>query len=253
MNGPIDLARLEQTSFDSARPSGNATVAHRLVEEGRFAVTLLDDGDGVIASRTIVVEPTRTQPDLAADDPTSSSAAQAARPPRSVMVDVSDAAQVPIRPAPPDPAGVVIDAGGYVSFSAPLYSARRFVVTKVGQSDDEDAREFESERLRRHDVFALTLIRPGTYLVRNTLTKNEGRIVVTYPGADGVAFGPTDPSVISCGESGFDPQTATISPAQGVIFQAAADCRITVDLLEPDDGPRPAPVSWHRPDRGSSA
>ncbi len=251
MSGSIDLARLEQTSFDSARPSGNATVVHRLAEEGRFAVALLDDGDGVVASRTIVVEPPRARSEVG-DDPATSQAAQTERPPRSVMVDVSDSAEVPIQAAPPDPPGVVVDVGGYVSFSAPLYSARRFVVTKVGQSGDEEAREFESERLRQHDVFALTLIRPGTYLVRNTLTKHEGRIVVTYPGADGVPFGPTDPSVISCDESGFAPPTATIAPAQGVIFQATSDCRITVELLEPDDGPHNAPASWHRRDRGAS-
>jgi hypothetical protein len=246
----VDRATLEQTSFDSALPSGTAAVVHRFQREGRYAVALSPDGKQVVETRTIYVEHPRA--DAAA------ARAEGAKPrdivlepprpfpehpqlPQAIELDVSrsatlagaaaaDADQI----ATPQVAGLV--TGGYASFTAPTGGAHHVVITRIG-ADGEQEKEFDSTRLGATDAFAITLFRPGTYAMRNAVGGREGRLVVHYPQIGRTAYRPAEPVTVAVHERGFEPGELTIGPGQGVIFQVAAESRITVELLEPDDGP----------------
>ena len=231
MKASINRALLEQTSFDSARPSGTAIVVHRFPDEGRFAVALRGDDDGE-ETRTILVEPVR--------GPTGGGAGGAGGSafPEGVLVDTASRRPVagrPTRPQPPDLLSV--GAGGYASFTAPPGQGRRVVVTRISPAGEREDEVFDSSRLRATDAFAVTLLRPGTYVMRNTLGRGEGKVVVTYPEVGRAPYRPAEPVTVTCDDSGFSPDAVTVGPGQGIIFAAGAECRITVELVGPDDGP----------------
>jgi hypothetical protein len=98
--------------------------------------------------------------------------------------------------------------------------------------------EFDSRRLGEADTFAVTLVRPGLYAVRNTLGNAEARIVVTYPVVGDRPYRPADPVTVLCTKKGFDPEHLEIGPAQALIFRFETAARLAVELLEPDDGPK---------------
>ena len=235
----FNRAALNQTSFDSAAPSGAAAVVHRLQREGRYTVAVTGE-DAVTETKTIFV--------AAAEDgrPTVLTPPDPRRPgpPTALLVDLASTRPVPGRPTRPGtPDQLSLGAGGYVSFTAPPGEVRRFVVTKIADSgEQEEEQELDSSRLRASDAFAVTLLRPGTYAVRDTTGGHEGRVVVTYPQVGRAPYRPADPVEVACGDGPLQPDAVTIGPGQGVVFRAVGDCRITVDLVEPDDGP-------DRPDR----
>lgn len=228
MKASVNRALLEQTSFDSARPSGTATVVHRFPEEGRFAVALRDDDDRE-EMRTILVEPARGP---------AGEQAHAAAFPEGVLVDVASRRPEAGRPNRPQPSELLsLGAGGYASFTAPPGQGRRVVVTRISAAGEREDEVFDSSRLRASDTFAVTLLRPGTYLMRDTVGRAEGKVVVTYPEVGRVPYRPAEPVTVTCDDGGFSPATVTVGPGQGIVVTAGADCRVTVDLVEPDDGP----------------
>jgi hypothetical protein len=133
-----------------------------------------------------------------------------------------------------------LDAGGFASFtSAHARSASSVIVAhKRGAKDPE----FDSRRLGEPDIFALTLVRPGLYVVRNTLAKAEGRIVVAYPLVGERPYRPPDPVDVLCTKKGFEPERLEIQSAQGIIFRFETAAHVVVELLEPDDGPKGGPL-----------
>jgi hypothetical protein len=247
----VDRSALEQTSFDSATPSGTAVIVHRFVRPGRYALSLSPAGSKLTETRTLYVgdEPDADEPDTdrrGGDQPGRDRVKppepprpdlHGSSPPPAIAVDLRLSADLVNAAAPPDlPDVAVLGEGGYASFTAPSGQASRVSVTRIGPAGEEDL-EFDSARLGPTDVFALTLFRPGTYSVRNTLDGREGRLVVTYPQVGRVPYRPAPPATVSCREGGFEPAATTVGPGQGIIFDVTADSHITVELVEPDDGP----------------
>jgi hypothetical protein len=239
-----DRALLEQTTFDSATPSGTALVMHRFAQPGRYALALSPDGETVVETRTIFVGD--EEPDGTAER--SGRRASELRPPRPAATGspLPQAIAVDLRPiphhvsaaAPPVPG--TVSEGGYASFTAPAGQAHRVVVSRVGSAGLEGT-EFDSARLAESDVFAVTILRPGTYRIANRIGGHEGKLVVTYPVVGRAPYRPPEPVTIHSREGHFEPDSVTIGPGQGVIFQVVAESHIVVELVEPDDGPGDAP------------
>jgi plastocyanin len=237
MKASINRAALEQTSFDSALPSGAAAVVHRFEQEGRYSVALVAEGDEVVDTRTIFVEPSRRSAEKDAVLEPPRPGPERASAPDSVVIDVGVRPRVAGRAAVPEqPPVVALSAGGYASFTAPSGRSHRVVVTRIGTSREQET-EFDSTRLRASDVFAVTLLRPGAYIMKNAIGGHGGRVVVTYPKVGRGPYRPAEALVVDCDENGFRPDAVTIGPAQGIVFKPTAECRITVELVEPDDGP----------------
>ena len=217
MSARFNSLFLNQTTFDSASPLGSAVVVHRFDDEGEYDVELGREGE-VPDRVALSVAPQAKK-------------VQAS----SVTIDVAGA-------APGTIAGLrhsKLDAGGYTAFtSAHARSSGAVIVAhKRGAKDAE----FDSRRLGEPDIFAVTLVRPGLYGVRNTLAKAEGRIVVTYPVVGERPYRPADPVDVVCAKKGFDPERLEIGPAQGIIFRFETAAHLVIELLEPDDGPKAGP------------
>lgn len=249
MNPLANRAVLEQTSFDSAMPAGTAVLVHRFERPGRYAVALSPDGLQVVETKTLFVgaeadEPgdeaqvaaTKGQPRARRIEPPRPNLAGAALP-QAIALDLSRSPHLVNAAAPLDVNdAAVLQEGGFATFTAPAGQAHRVMVNRVGR-EGELEKEFDSTRLGPADVFAITLFRPGTYSITNAFGGHQARLVVTYPQVGREPYRPAEPVTVHSREGGFEPAVTTIGPGQGVIFEVESESRITVDLVEPDDGP----------------
>lgn len=110
-------------------------------------------------------------------------------------------------------------------------------VVRAGKLETPDAALFDSTRLEEDDRFAVTLIRPGTYSVRNLVSGALGEIVVEQPTAEVELHRPTEPVEIECTGKALRPAKIRIQPGQDQIYLFRTPSRIAIELVEPDDGP----------------
>lgn len=134
--------------------------------------------------------------------------------------------------------GFVVSPDGYVVFH--VSSGSGGYVLRVGRLESPDSALFDSARLEGDDLFAVTLIRPGTYSVRNVVSGARGEIVVAYPKAGKQPHRPAEPVEIECTEKTLRPAKIKILAAQGQVYRFRTPSRIVIELVEPDDGPRAA-------------
>lgn len=130
----------------------------------------------------------------------------------------------------------VVNPAGYVVFH--VSSGPGGYVVRVGRLDLPQAALFESTRLEGDDLFAVTLIRPGTYSVRNLAGEARGEIVVSYPAVGDQPYRPDEPVEVVCTEKAFRPARIRIQAAQGQLYRIRTPSRIAIELAKPADGPR---------------
>lgn len=146
-----------------------------------------------------------------------------------------------------NPKGFVIF---YVSRGAGGYSVR---VTGKLTTSDKPA-EFDSSELRNGDIFAVSLLRPGTHTLTNS-TGAKGKIVVAYPGSKKgrELYNRAKPIDVRCTEKEFIPKEIQAEAAQGQIYriETKAPSRIKIELNKADDGPKVERSSsifrWQKP------
>jgi hypothetical protein len=233
MEPVVNRQLFELINFDSAAPSGSATVVHRFTAEGEYVLSLLRE-DHVVETRSLTLSHSETR----GGDSGTTSPRTGANAPETVTIDLRDSQPSPGLPrrARP-PSRLTLPAGGYAAFTGPPGLVNRAVVRPVDAAGEQQDVVFDTAELGSDDVFAVTLVRPGTYAMRNALGDQTGRIVVTYPVVGDVPYRPADPVDVRVADSGFDPEAVTIGPGQGIIFRVSTRSRLTVDLVEPDDGP----------------
>ncbi len=149
----------------------------------------------------------------------------------------------------------VVSPAGYVLFHVSRGPGGYAV--RVGRLVEQDEPVFDSAKLEGDDLFAVTLIRPGTYSVRNLITSASGEIVVPYP-EGGRAHRPSEPVEIECTENAIRPARIRIQAAQGQVYRFRTPSRIAIELMAPDDGPEagrptPGPRRTVKPVRGPRA
>jgi hypothetical protein len=142
-----------------------------------------------------------------------------------------------------------VNPRGYVVFHVSGGSGGYSVhVRRASESREEKV--FNSQQLGDGDVFAASIIRPGTYQVINPLTKAEASLVVAYPEAGKTAYRPPAPVRVQVGRGGFEPKRVELKPLQGLMFDIKAPARIVISLAKPDDGPggrrEPRPLGWSK-------
>ncbi len=220
MSARFNSLFLNQKTFDSASPLGSAVVVHRFDDEGEYDVEFGREGE---------------VPDRVALSVVPQGKKAQASQESSVTIDVAGAAPGTIARSRHSR----LDVGGFSAFTSAHARSSGSVI--VARKQGAKGAEFDSRRLGEPDIFAVTLVRPGLYAVRNTLAKTEGRIVVTYPVVGDIPYRPADPVGVVCTKKGFDPERLEIGPAQGIIFRFETAARLVVELLEPDDGPKAGP------------
>jgi hypothetical protein len=240
----INRRVLEQTSFDSATPTGAAVVVHRFDRDGPYELAIMRD-DEVVDRRELRVraeQPSETSERTAAAAPT------IGEPPAPALpVDLAA-----LRPGSPKTAVLQLQAAGYAAFTSSVGEGHRVIITEA--RGDDRRQEFDSRRLEADDLFGVTLVRPGTYVATNTITGAQVQLRVAYPQIGSVPYRPPEPITLEAGADEFATDTVDLAPAQGVIFQIRGQAHIQIQLLEPDDGPaadeaRQPRTRWVKPRR----
>jgi hypothetical protein len=276
MDAILNPSFLRQTRFDSASPAGAAVVVPRFDAEGEFDLAVArgdemlrrvrvnvggpskggvrgggggaDDGPGGHRAPEGHASPGGREDPGAGRDPLAPEPPSADRPDAPALGAVAlDVAKLLLggteRPEVGD-----LPSGGYLSITSSQPIPDHHLLVRAGD-DGEDV--LDTRRLGPRSMFAVTLVRPGRYALRNAITGAEATVVVTYPRVGDTPYRPPDPLEIQSGEQGFGASTFTISPAQGIVFRFAVESRIQLDLVEPDDGPsggdKPPVVSFRRP------
>ncbi len=104
-----------------------------------------------------------------------------------------------------------------------------------------------SRELEPGDLFAATLLRPGTYSVTNE-RGGEAKLRLHYPERGKTAYRPPDAQRVAVTDNGFEPAGFELQPMQGQVYEIQAAARIQIALVEPEDREQP-PVDRARPAR----
>ena len=83
------------------------------------------------------------------------------------------------------------------------------------------------------DLFAVTLITPGTYRATNLTSQARLPITVAMPGR-GEPYSPARPTLVRAGDHGFDPAAAHILAGQSIVLLAETPARFLVEPAPSD-------------------
>ena len=210
----INRALLTNPALDSGAIAVRGTVFHVFTEAGDHDVTILRDGR-VTGQFTVAVQPEGAVP--------------------QVNVDLAGLA------ADADRSGNVtghyaIREGGVMGFSAGLGVGRYAVV--IGHTAGGGSRTVLDSRgqLPAGDLFAVTLITPGTYRATNLASQARLQITVAMPRRD-APYSPARPTLVRAGGQGFDPAEAHILAGQSIVLLAETPARFLVEPTPPSHTP----------------
>jgi hypothetical protein len=226
----VNRELLTQVGADSGALTMLATVAHRFREPGDYVGAVMRGEEEVGSFR------------LRADG---------SSPAMQVNVDLAALGPEPRRGeddcacrSEDGNSGFVVNPSGYALFHVSRGTGGYWV--RVGRGGEEKESAFDSTRLVDEDLFMLTLIRPGTYSMRNAASKASGEIVVPYPKPAKELYRPPAAVDIACTDKAFRPARPKVHPGQGVVWRFTTPGRIELDLIKPDDGPKGRQASARR-------
>lgn len=130
-----------------------------------------------------------------------------------------------------------VNPRGYVLFHVQSGGGGYYVQLRRIDAAEND-KGYDTRTLKNGDAFTAMILRPGTYSVRNTLSKGTAEVVVQYPKISDKPYVPPAPVRIECTANGFDTKgRIELGVGQGLVFNARSDSRIEIKLEKPDDGP----------------
>jgi hypothetical protein len=142
-------------------------------------------------------------------------------------------------------AGYSANARGYVVFHVSDGPGGFHVV--VGREDmAKGETPFDSRELHDGDLFAATILRPGTYVVANSLSKTREKadLVVAYPQLEARRYRSLPVQMVELSDKGFTPERLRVEVTQSQVFQIRSAARVRINLQKPDDGPRGTTSSY---------
>ncbi len=102
--------------------------------------------------------------------------------------------------------------------------------------ENPDLKAYDTRVLQPGDIYSAVLIRPGTYSVKNMLSKGHAQLTVAYPTVGKTPFRPPPPIDVECADS-FEPHAIRLLPSQGLNFHLKVPAHIKIELTKADDGP----------------
>jgi hypothetical protein len=125
----------------------------------------------------------------------------------------------------------VVSTKGYVLFTV-LSGDGGFSVVVVGKKEKGDP-AFDSERLKKGDLFALTLLEPAAYSVVNKCGSAKGEIEVSFRPEDARRLRDLDTVFVGAGKDRFDPARISLTSTQGLVFRVQDVARIVIERGAP--------------------
>jgi hypothetical protein len=213
------------TTFDSGSLGVLASVIHQFTQPGRYLAVVRRNG---VEVSSFVFEVSDGSPNMQLDF----DLAAVGRPASNEPCDCDGVVPGASRR---DPADVpVVSSKGYVLFYASRNDGGFSIVAGL---DGAPEASFDSTCLGKGDLFAVTLLAPARYEMRNDAGKARGRIAVkldTKAARHLANLGPVDVGVT---RSAFSPAEVQTVSGQAIVFRIADAARIVIEQTgEPPDG-----------------
>lgn len=128
-----------------------------------------------------------------------------------------------------------IKKGGYVVFYVSV-GAGGYSIELYQTDNGSQAKTFDSKELKNDVIFSSMIIRPGTFLITNTVNNTKAELVVNYPELEKMRKILT-PFNIECNNKEIIPNKININPSQGLIFKINTPSRIKIELTRAEDRP----------------
>lgn len=244
MNLRLNRTLFQQTGADSASLTMLAAVIHRPTETGDHAGTVYrgEQPVGEFMLRVVEGGPLQASVDLAGQhlhgDPGRQGKGREGEP--CCVEDETTAGGDRVYSVAPNGYAVFHVSGGGAGYAVQLASPAE--VERIGRGERprrrDEAQLWDSRQLQPGDLFAVTLLRPGTYRISNELGGAEANIKLGYPKRGRQAYRPPEALHVAVTDSGFEPKRIALEPIQGQVYEIRAPSRLTITLVEPDDGPR---------------
>jgi hypothetical protein len=139
----------------------------------------------------------------------------------------------------------VVSPKGYVLFHASS-DAGYSVSTKAAKGEAS----FDSSKLDKGDLFAVTLLEPGLYVAKNTPGKAQADIDVSLPTDLTKRLTTMDVATIAFDGNDFNPKRLQVTSTQGLVFQINGRGRIVIDKSQSgvtEAGRDPSPkAAWRK-------
>lgn len=156
---------------------------------------------------------------------------------------------------------IVINPKGYIVFYVSTGPGGYSITVnkldlKNSSADDKrikETRVFDTSKLKDGDMFAVTILKPGKYIIKNMLNKSVGNITVEYPEKTKSKKNniPKEPVIVQVTENGFDPSNIKLRPTQGLLLKITSNSRIKIEMMEALDikvkAENKPKISWHNP------
>jgi hypothetical protein len=219
VNGLINRHIFSQLNVDSGSITPLTSVTHRFSEAGEHFAVLRRAGNIVGRFKIIVAEEANMEP--------------------SLKIDLQPLELPPEQHFESEKCNCYrIKTGGtalfYVSSGAGRYSLEIHKANK-----DKSEKVFDNHELKAEDLYIVTLLRPGSYQIRNTLNDTQAELTIVYPEIGKTARN-VPPQAVECGECGITPNKICLNPAQALIFCLKVPSRIKIVLVKPEDRVRSA-------------
>lgn len=209
-----------QIGLDSAALTMLGTVVHSFCEPGEYRGTV-HAGDGPEATFYVSVDKSCAVAQVNID----------------LAALVEDTTEADGDCGCSDPGGrrFVVHPKGYAVFHVG-HGAGGYGVNVRRADEDPELKAYDTRTLVAGDIFAASLHRPGTYALRNVLTQAQAEVKVAYPGRGETAYRPPPACHVDVGEE-IDQACIELKPLQGLNLHVTCPAHITIELVEPDDGP----------------
>lgn len=143
-------------------------------------------------------------------------------------------------------ARLVVSPKGYVLFHASSGSGYSAIV-----SDSLGRMVFNSTKLGNGDLFAVSLLEPGSYSMKNSVDSSLGMASVSLPEKMFGRLGELQTQYIDVSEKKLDPPRMELISSQGLVFRIKSQARIVIakEPIAKEDAAsaRPKPmISWRK-------
>ncbi|MDE1996841.1 MAG: hypothetical protein KGI75_30360 [Rhizobiaceae bacterium] len=209
MLATLNRQLFEATTFDSGALGLTTSVIHQFTAAGVYSASIRRDGKPM-GTATFEVRDDATAMQLNIDLATTTLGTSAAD---GCRCETHDGIAQPV------------STKGYVVFHAT--SGTGWSV-HIGEGKEVS---FDSQRLQKGDIFALTLIEPTRYKVENRLGSAKGSVEVSFTQADAKRLHELNPVTVTVGKA-FDPDHVKLISTQGLIFRIETEARIVISRQE---------------------
>jgi hypothetical protein len=227
MKAIINRFIFSQVNLDSGSLTMLTSIMHRFSEPGEYHATILR-GEDTVGRFSIVVGERKTT--------------QAAEMQQSISIDLKQLDLPGSQHLESEACNCfMLKSGGYAVFHVSTGAGGYAVEIRKTGTEHGGVKVFDSRELKDEDIFTATVLRPGTYSITNVNTKAKAELMVAYPEIGKI---PKQPETVQmeCTKNAIVPNKIRINPTQALLFRLKTPSRIKIELIHPEDRPKPRPT-----------